>query len=449
MKISDILNNIDFIKVVNETDELVEYFLNDSREKVDNSLYFGIKGESFDGSKFYKDALINGCVCAIIEEFEIDEDYLLKNNKCVIIVKNSLKALESLAKYKRSINKIPIIAITGSAGKTSTKDLVHAALSKKYNVFKTPGNKNNEIGLPMTLLNLKNEDIAVLEMGMNHFKEISYLTNIVKPDIAIINNIGTAHIGNLGSKENILKAKLEILEGLNELSKVIINNDDELLNDWAKNNQNDYNILTYGLKNESNIIVTNVELESLSSSFIYKDEKIIVPIPGVQYVSNALAAILVAEIFKTSPKEIMEGIKNVELSSNRMDIKTNNGITIINDTYNANIDAVLYAVKNLGTFTGRKIACLGDMLELGDFSKEIHSSLGEKINKDDVDILITVGLLSEYTHKSALLKGINAIHFNSNTEAIDYINEIKKENDIYLVKASQGCKFIEIVDNIK
>lgn len=448
MKISEILAAIEYEQVYNLLDINIENFTNDSSVRLEKSLYLGIKGVNHNGGNFYKESFENGAVCAIVEDINIDEQYLKNNNKCIILVKSVLKSLDQLARYKRSICNIPIIAITASAGKTSTKDLLHASLSEKYSVYKTPGNKNNEIGLPMSLLNIKNEQIAILEMGMDHLGEISYLTNLVKPNIAVICNIGTAHIGNLGSKENILKAKLEILEGLDKDGIVVINNDDELLSKWYIDNKDKYNVLSYGINNESNIIAKNIETKSLESSFEVECVKVCVPIPGIQYISNSLAAILVSKVFKLNINEISKGIKNVELSSNRMDIIVINDITIINDTYNANLDAMVYGIKNLSTFNGRRIACLGDMLELGDFSTSIHKQLGESINVNDIDLLITVGTESKNVHTEVLKKGIEAIHFNNNNDAIKYINENKKSGDIYMIKASQGCKFIDIVNEI-
>lgn len=451
MKIDQILENIDYLDVYNQIDVDVDYFLNDSRITSPNSLYFGITGERFNGSVFYKDALINGSVCAIVNDIKLSEDeinYLKENSKCVILVKNSVEALRQLAVYKRSVNDIPLVAITGSAGKTSTKDLIHAALNEKFSVYKTLGNKNNEIGLPLTLLNLKDEQIIILEMGMNHKGEISYLTNIAKPDVVIINNVGTAHIGNLGSRENILKAKLEILEGLNPGGVVIVNNDDDLLCSWANKNKGKYKIFKYGLTNYSDVQISDLKLMALSSTFKYDNCDFCVPIPGVQYVSNTLAALLVARVFNEDTELVSNGIKNFVLSTNRMDIQNKNGITVINDTYNANYDAVLYALKNLSNFDGRRIAVLGDMLELGNYSKSLHENLGKEVCNIDIDLLITVGMESKHTYLSAIYYGMNAVHFDSNNDAIKYILANKKPGDVYLIKASQGCKFIEIVDEL-
>lgn len=449
MKIKDIILNIEYEKIHNEIDINIEEFNNNSRIKSVNSLYFGITGDKFNGSKFYKNALVNGAVCAIVENINLtseEEEFLVDNNKCVIVVKNSMIALEQLAKYKRSIITSKVIAITGSAGKTSTKDLTYSALKNELSVFKTPGNKNNNIGLPLSLLNIKNEDIAVLEMGMNHLKEISYLTNIAKPNIAIITNVGTSHIGNLKSRENILKAKLEILEGLTENGLVIINNDNDLLNSWASSNKDNYNILKYAINEESDIKIDNIKLNAINSNFVFDNVFFEIPIPGEQYVSNSLPGILIAKKLGLKLESVSEGLKNIKLSKNRMDIINKEGITVINDSYNANLDAVKYSLKNLSNFKGRKIACLGDMLELGEHSLSLHQNLGNSICENSVDMLITVGKLSEMTHNEALKNKVDAKHFDNNNEAIDFLQSIKKSGDVILVKASNSCGFIQIVE---
>ena len=202
-------------------------FSKDTRKIKKGDTYIGIKGETFDGSSFWKQALENGAQAVIIENVEVTKEEKEKfKGKVIIKVKNTLEALYEMAKYKRSLYNIPVVAITGSVGKTSTKDIVANVVGQKYKTLKTIGNNNNNIGLPFTILRMQDEEIAVLEMGMNHFGEISLLTSIAKPTICVITNIGTSHIGNLGSRENILKAKLEILEG-SKNPTIIINNDND------------------------------------------------------------------------------------------------------------------------------------------------------------------------------------------------------------------------------
>ena len=220
--VKDIIEKCNGQLICGDLSLVLDNFSKDTRTIKKDDIYIGIKGASFDGNKFYNDALDKGAKACILDDIS-SVDIEKYKDKTIIKVDNTLKCIQELAKYKRSLLNIPVVAITGSVGKTSTKDMVSSVLSTKYKVLKTEGNNNNDIGMPLTILRYKDEDIIVVEMGMNHFKEISLLTNIAKPTIGIITNIGTAHIGNLGSRENIMKAKLEIVEGLN--GPLIINND--------------------------------------------------------------------------------------------------------------------------------------------------------------------------------------------------------------------------------
>ncbi len=452
MKISKILENIKYIKVYNEMDAKINNFSSDTRDILENDLYIAIKGETFNGNLFYMDAFLKGATCAVVTEvIEVDESYLKENNKCLILIDNIEDFLKDLAIYKRSTLNVPVIAITGSAGKTSTKDITHSILNEKYVAYKTEGNKNNHYGLPKTILNIKGEEIIVLEMGMNHFGEISYLTNIAKPDAVIINNIGTAHIGNLGSRENILKAKLEILEGLKDGGLVVINNDDDLLNKWAIENKDKYNIKTYGINNDSDIMAYDIKTFEDHNEFTVNNINLILPVPGVAYVYNSLAAITLAKEYGAIDENIINGLKNFKLSSNRMELITKDNINYINDVYNANYDAVKYAIKHLTDFKGRTIACLGTMKELGEYSKDLHSKIGESIVENNIDILVTVGEDTNFINEEAIKLGFNqnnSYHFNLNEEASILINEIKTEGDTILIKASASCKFKEIIEKI-
>ena len=215
----------------------VENFSKDTRTIQKGDIYIGIKGEKFDGSNFWNQALDVGATAVLISNIQISKEEKEKyKDKTIIQVEDTLEALYEIAKYKRSLYNIPVIAVTGSVGKTSTKDIIASVVSQKYKTLKTEGNNNNNIGLPLTILKLKDHEALVVEMGMNHFGEISLLTNIAKPTLAVITNIGTSHIGNLGSRENILKAKLEILEGM-KIPRVIINNYNDLLHKWYEENK--------------------------------------------------------------------------------------------------------------------------------------------------------------------------------------------------------------------
>ena len=427
----------------------------DTRTIKEGDCYIGIKGETFDGNLFWEKALENGASTVIVQNVVIEDEKLKKwSDKNIIKVEDTLEALYSIARYKRSLYNIPVIAITGSVGKTSTKDIVANVVSKKYKTLKTEGNNNNNIGLPFTILRLQDEEVAVIEMGMNHFGEISLLTSIAKPTICIITNIGTSHIGNLGSRENILKAKLEILEG-SKKEAVIINNDNDLLHKWYEENKENYNIKTYGIKEQSDIMAKEIKLEENKSTFTCKinnvEEKIKVPVGGEHFVLNALCAITVGEVLKIEEDKIKLGIESFELTKKRMDIvELKNGIKIINDAYNASLESITASLKVLSEFKERKIAVLGDMFELGDFSEELHKKVGKEVVKNNIDILIACGENARYiayvARESANKE--NVYYLRKTEEIKPLLEKIVKNNDVILFKASNGMKFYKIAEEV-
>ena len=458
LKIKDILKVTNGELIVgNEEYECIDYS-KDTRTIKKDDCYIGIKGEKFDGNLFWKKALENGASTVIVENVDFSKENLTKwENKNIIKVENSLDALYKIASQKRDLNKIPVVAITGSVGKTSTKDIIANVVSKKYKTLKTIGNNNNNIGMPLTILRLKDEEVMVLEMGMNHFNEIHLLSKIAKPNICVITNIGTSHIGNLGSRENILKAKLEILDGA-ENPIVVINNDDDLLHKWYEENKEKYSIITYGINNKSTYNAKDLILKEEESKFNCKiDGKTInfnVPVGGEHFILNSLSAIAVAKALKIEDEKIANGIEDFKLTKNRMDItELESGIKIINGAYNASFEAVQATLKNLGSFKeNRKIAVLGDMYELGDFSKELHEKVGIEAYNDKIDILICSGKFSKYIIEGAKSKGFNEnnLYFLENKEDIlTLLNKIAKKGDVILFKASNLTKFYEIAEKAK
>ena len=444
LKVNDILKVTNGKLVYgNEETECID-FCKDTRVIKENDIYIGFKGEKVDGSTFYETAFNNGAKGCIINEIDNIKEV---KDKFVIVVEDTVKAIGQIAKLKRQMYNIPVVAITGSVGKTSTKDMIYSVVATKYKTLKTQGNMNNEIGMPLTILNLKDEEALVLEMGMNHLGELSRLTNIAKPTIAVITNVGTAHIGNLGSRENILKAKLEILEGLNDEGVAIINNDNDLLHKWYEE-QNTYKVITFGINNESNNMAKNINYTNSGSTFKYMENKIEVPVGGEAFVYNSLAAISVGKVLDIPIEKIKSGILNFELSKMRLDVIKKNGYTIINDCYNANFDSMKSSIEYLRNCAGkRKIAVLGDMLELGDFSKELHEKVGMEVAKNNIDILITVGKESKNIARVAKENGTKEIYeFENNADAINKIKEIMQNDDVILVKASNSMKFKEIVE---
>ena len=457
LTVKDILNHIDGKLIIGNEDLECKNFSRDTRKLKKGDIYIGIKGETFDGSKFWKQALENGASCVIVENVDFtDKDKKEFEGKSIIKVENTLDALYNIARYKRSLYNIPVIAITGSVGKTSTKDIVANVVNQKYRTLKTIGNNNNNIGLPFTILRMQEEEAMVLEMGMNHFGEISLLTSIAKPTICIITNIGTSHIGNLGSRENILEAKLEILEG-NHSQTVIINNDNDLLHKWYEENKNKMDIKTYGIKEKSDLNANHIVLNELSSEFTCnldgKDEKIIVPVGGEHFILNSLCAVMVGKVLKINSEKIIKGIEEFELTKKRMDItELENGVKIINDAYNASLESMSASLKVLSEFKqNRKIAVLGDMLELGEYSQKLHEKVGEEVYQNKIDMLMCSGKNAKYIVKRAKELGMseeNIYYFETKEEIINKLKEISKKGDIILLKASNGMKFFDIAEKI-
>ncbi len=448
--VKDIINVTKGKLIYGNENEICENFSRNTKEVKQGDIYIGFKGEIYDGGVFYEEAFSNGAKGCIINEIE---GLKLKEveNKFIIQVEDTVKAIGQIARYKREKYNIPVIAVTGSVGKTSTKDIIASVVSQKYKTLKTQANLNNHIGMPLTILSLKDHEALVVEMGMNHFGELSYLTNIAKPTIAVITNVGTAHIGNLGSRENILKAKLEILEGLPKDGVVIINNDNDLLHKWQLENKK-YNVITYGINNNSKYVAKEIKYTTTGSEYqLNGKESIKVPVGGEAFVYNSLAAISVGELLNIPIEKIQLGIKNFELTKMRLDVqKSSKGYTIINDCYNANYDSMKSAIEYLNSSKGnRKIAVLGDMLELGEFSQELHKKVGEEVAKNKIDILITVGKEANNIAETAKKNGINTTYmFENNQKAITKLKEILEPKDVVLVKASNSMNFKEIVSNI-
>ena len=455
LKIKDILKCTGGKLIQGDENYECENFTNDTRKIEKGDTYIAIKGEKFDGNIFFEEAIEKGADTVILENKKIEKKY---ENKNIIIVDDTKKALQQIATAKRNLYKdLIVVGITGSVGKTSTKDMIYSVLSQKYKTLKTEGNFNNDIGLPLTILKLREHEVAVIEMGMNHKREISKLTKIAKPQLAVITNVGTAHIGNLGSRENILNAKLEILEGMQK-PKIVINNDNDLLYEWKNNLKENIEVHTFGIENKSDCMAENIKKSENNSEFICNINnekiKINVPIGGDVFIINSLCAILVGKNLGLSDKQIQDGIENFELTKKRMEIiKLKNNITLINDSYNASLDSMKASIKYLSELKGkRKIAVLGDLFELGDYSEKIHRKIGEEIVKNKIDLLYLIGENSKYIKDEALKNGMNKnniFYFNSKNEIINNLKNIMTENDIVLFKASNGMRLFEIVEELK
>lgn len=404
----------------------------DSRIATENALFIGIKGEHFNGNEHYMDAFRNGASVAVVEEVEIGE---IPKGKAVLKVKSTYRAILDLAYYYRKMLDLKIIGITGSTGKTSTKDILHGMLSKKYKVFKTSGNYNNELGLPLMIFSLdETYDYAILEMGMSAPLEIHNLARVAQPDIALITNIGLSHIEFLGSQENILKAKMEITDFFEEDSLLVLNGDDEYLRNIGDKS---YRVL-YGGLSRGNYIARNISVAEDYVEFTVNRNKEIIclDIPGKHNVQNGILCYIVA-------KEL--GIKDEDLShvsilksSMRMDVIRLDQLTIINDCYNANPDSTKAAIDYLANFEGRKVAVIGTMKELGEESLTAHESVAYYAKTREIDLFIAIG---EYMKEMTAVYGEGAVGFSTFEEAEKNIGKYLKRADVVLIKASRGMYF--------
>lgn len=416
----------------------------DSRQISPETLFIAVKGERFDAHDFIADVQKNGAKAVMCH----------KRVECgipVIYVKDTKKALLDLAReYRKSIENLTVVGLTGSVGKTTTKEMTYAVVSKKYNSLKTEGNLNNEIGLPKTLFRLNSEiKAAVIEMGMSDFGEISRLTRTALPDIGIITNIGVSHIEHLGSRDGILKAKLEILDGMKKGSPLIINGDNDKLKTI---NNEDYRIIYFGIENENadvRAIDINEDGQNTEFSVVFGDntQKVKLPTVGIHNVYDALSAFTVGLELKIEPEKIAQALSEYEPSGMRQRIKDINGIKVIEDCYNASPDsqrAALNALKSVKS--ERKIAVLGDMLELGDYSKQAHCDIGKYAAEKQIDMLFTFGEESKNITETAQKLGMDAFAFTDKTVLFNALKGELKKGDAVLFKASRGMKLEEVIE---
>lgn len=421
----------------------------DSRKIQSGDLFIPIIGENFDGHDYIACAFEKGAAASLTQK-EIPDSA----GKNLIMVENTLKALQKLSAYYRNKFTIPFVGITGSVGKTSTKEMVASALGVKYNVLKNEGNLNNEIGVPLTLFKLdSSHEAAVIEMGMSGFGEISVLTSIVKPKVGIITNIGISHIEKLGSRQNILRAKLELLEGLQPGGLVVLNGDDVLLN--GVKGLLTQRTVSYGLEEGSDYQAYNIQSHGENGidfdvTVEGRDYTIHVPAPGVHNVYNALAAVAAGHELGVPMEELSGGISQFNPGKMRLNIIRANGLKVINDAYNSSPQSVKAALDVLEELeAGRRIAVLGDMLELGNWSAQAHLDTGRHSAEKKLDYIVTVGAGAENIAKGAIEAGLapeKVAVCQSNSEAAKYLLKILQQGDAILVKGSRGMKMEEIVN---
>lgn len=418
----------------------------DSRKIQQGCLFIAIPGDKFDGHDFAAKAIEEGAAAVIVEK-----DCGLSDRQ--IMVKSSRQALLDLAGYYRSLFNIPFIGVTGSVGKTTTKEMVWTVMSSKYNTLKNEGNLNNEIGVPLTLFRLdETHEAAVIEMGMSDFNEISRITKAVKPDLAIISNIGVSHIENLGSREGILKAKMEILESMAPDAPVVTNGDDDML---SKADFGTHPVTYFGIQNSDcaykALDITSTDVETaFACGFSGGPIRVCLPVAGRHSIYNALAAVAAGEKFGVDAKAGFEALKNYQTTGFRQKMVKKNGMTFIEDCYNASPDSQAAAMAVLGGMNcKRKIAVAGDMLELGSYSETAHRLVGEFAAKNNIDILYTYGERTLESAKRAKELGVKDVRsFTDKSELSKDLVQTLCEGDAVLFKASRGMKLEEVIFSV-
>ena len=438
-------------QILGGLDDTIEGIVIDSRKANSTNAYVAIIGENLDGHSFIDSAYENGCRTFIISDSKAKLP-IRKEKINVILVDDTQLAMGHMGNYYKEKFNIPYIGVTGSVGKTTTRDMIHSALTGKFNSHKNVGNLNNHLGVPLTLFELnKSHECAVIEMGMSHFGEIEYLADMVHPDIAVISNIGLSHVENLGSQEGVLKAKLEITKNFNENNTLIINGDDEFLA-TLKNKELSYKLKSFGFNKNNDIYCVdynmtrnNIEFKCMINN---KEETFTVPTIGQHNILNAMSAILVGLELGLTLDEIRNGLNTYTATGMRLDIIEDEKYTIINDCYNASPDSMKASLKVLNTFDTRKVAILGDMFEMGDMAEIGHRQVGPAV-VENADLLITIGNDSKFIGDEAISLGFNknsVYHFNNKEDLFNEIDNILNNNDIILVKASRGMKLEDIVN---
>ncbi len=419
----------------------------DSRKIEQGYLFVPIKGANVDGHTFIPSVMEKGALCTLSEKPLENADYPY------ILVQSCKQALKDLAEHYRKALDIKVVGITGSVGKTSTKEMIASVLSQKYNVLKTAGNFNNEIGLPLTIFNIRDEhEVAVLEMGISDFGEMHRLTKMARPDVCVITNIGLCHLENLGDRDGILKAKTEMFDYMQPHAKIILNGDDDKL--ITVKEVKGVVPKFFGISGSLDACADNIQSLSLkgTSCKIYLGDKsfsVVIPIPGHHMVYNALAGALVGQELGLTLDEIKAGIEALVPVSGRNNLIETASLMIIDDCYNANPISTKASLDVLSLADNRKVAILGDMFELGENEKELHFGVGEHAAKNNIDLVVCIGALSANTARGAESKGTNVLHFETKADFLAVAQNVLKKGDAVLVKASNGMAFREIVENLQ
>ncbi|MBC5635872.1 UDP-N-acetylmuramoyl-tripeptide--D-alanyl-D-alanine ligase [Ornithinibacillus sp. BX22] len=445
--LSDVFPNV---KGKMDGDKQIKTFFTDSRIVSEDALFIPIVGEKFDGHEFIMQALENGAIASLWDKSKqlpegLPEDFL------IFYVDDTTKALQHLAScYRDEVNPI-VVGITGSNGKTTTKDIVAAIAKEEYKTHFTDGNFNNEFGLPFTILSMQRDtEMLVLEMGMSSFGEIELLSNIAKPDYAIITNIGESHIEYLGSREGIAKAKLEIVSGLKKHGKLIIDGDEALLSHVHQNE----NVVKVGFSEHNDFIISNIELLREKTSFTGSDGiAYTVSLLGSHNAKNAGFGIALGELIGIDKDKIQHALNSLTLTGMRLEMLTGkNGVAIINDAYNASPTSMMAAIQVVQKMNGfsNKVLVLGDIYELGADSKSLHETVADAVN-ESISYIYTVGEDSAVIGRAVKRKYPEMIvkHFSQKEEVLPELRQHLNQDTLILFKASRGMKLESIIEEIK
>ncbi|MBP5439756.1 MAG: UDP-N-acetylmuramoyl-tripeptide--D-alanyl-D-alanine ligase [Fibrobacter sp.] len=415
----------------------------DSRESAKGVVFWPIKGARFDAHQFVSQMEKDGALMSVVNQTAIDPNF-----KMYAPVEDTTKALLKLAKGYQRLFKLKKVAITGSNGKTTTKEMTKAVLSMKFNTHATKGNFNNHIGVPMTLFQLKHShEAAVVEMGTSGPDEIRPLSLATEPDIAVITNIGASHLERLGDLDGVFNEKINITAGLKKGGTLIVNADDERLCK-VKATKN-YKVVTFGVRRG---VLKPEKLkwtENLCADFYIGRTHFVLNVPGDHNLYDALAAIAVGEALRIPKGDIAKALASFTSTSMRMEIKVANGFKVISDCYNANPSSTKMALQTLGNMkvAGLRIAVLGDMLELGKESGNLHKQIGAMVPEMNFDLLLAVGKEAKKYVEGAKSRGMkNVFHFDSVDEAVNHLSQTVAEGDVVLVKGSRGMHMEKVVD---
>jgi len=417
----------------------------DSRKFKKGQLFIALKGNKFDGNDFVDDVFKKGAIGAIISKQNPKSE--VRNPKFIIKVSDTLKTLGDIALYYRGKFDIPVIAVTGSCGKTTTKEIIYTLLCLKYKVLKTEGNYNNFIGLPLTIFNMNGEyDAVVMEMGMSHAGEIRRLATIARPDIAVITNVGKAHFGFFNSLDDIAKAKAEILETCPPPKFCVLNRDDGFFRYFSSRTK--AKIITFGINKKSHFRAEKITFDSLGKASFYLNGKIKVKTPflGVGNIYNVLASFAVASLTGIEIKQAVSALFDVKLPSGRANLYGIKGFYILDDSYNANPSSIVDLVRTIDKISirGKKIILLGEMLELGKYSRGEHIKLAKLISASSVDILIATGRETKYTAKN-IFGNKKVWYFDDKNEAKKKLESLLNKGDLLAVKGSRATEMEKLL----